>query len=445
MEELAKESDVIEEDSFSYKLLSLLAAGFPLDEPYVERLIKGYQKKILTQLSQKQRFLVPDSAVVYGVPDITGQLEPNQVYLNLTGQGIQIGKVVIMKNPCIHPGDVRQCEAVFVAGLRHIENAIVFSVKGERPVADQIAGSDLDGDKFFVSWDKTLNKLDIVPPMEFPRYDIKTKDFGKFNLYNDLGDFFVEYCWNRGSLLGLISNYHFALCETKPDGPKNRLCLELCKLQSRAVDAAKTNDNVPSPQSVLGGQSIRYWPVCMKPTFDKSDRKKLRENKPIYNREYKETKGPCGQIWKAMQDKVKEFDVPKPDRRDPCEAVQQKLISRDGRKLYRDQVKQFIAKFRSENKGTEYPRELFASYRQQFLDMKLSFESRLDFATAVYEETYLNQFGSKDFEHKHLGFPWEIFLEELCFIYKSDYKNKIPLVSDHEIIAYLLRPKWKRK
>jgi len=40
--------------------------------------------------------------------------------------------------------------------LSHLYNVVVFSSKGERPCCNMMAGGDLDGDVYFVSWDSEL-------------------------------------------------------------------------------------------------------------------------------------------------------------------------------------------------------------------------------------------------------------------------------------------------
>lgn len=63
------------------------------------------------------------------------------------------GKLLITRNPCTHPGDLRLLEGVKKDELMHLFNVVVFSSKGERPQCNKMAGGDLDGDIFFICWD----------------------------------------------------------------------------------------------------------------------------------------------------------------------------------------------------------------------------------------------------------------------------------------------------
>ena len=49
--------------------------------------------------------------------------------------------------------------------LANYVNCIIFPKKGEVPVTSQISGSDLDGDNFFICWDK-----DLIPEKTEPIY-----------------------------------------------------------------------------------------------------------------------------------------------------------------------------------------------------------------------------------------------------------------------------------
>ena len=72
------------------------------------------------------------------------------------------GDVIVTRNPCSHPGDIRQLKAVkpkkeyFKKYFKNLFNVIVFSSKGDRPQSNMMSGGDLDGDEFFISWDQKL-------------------------------------------------------------------------------------------------------------------------------------------------------------------------------------------------------------------------------------------------------------------------------------------------
>jgi hypothetical protein len=65
---------------------------------------------------------------------------------------------------------IRIMQAVNEPSLAHMRNVVVFSQQGNRPVPNEISGSDLDGDLFFVSWQDSLipPSRKSYPPMDFP-------------------------------------------------------------------------------------------------------------------------------------------------------------------------------------------------------------------------------------------------------------------------------------
>lgn len=60
------------------------------------------------------------------------------------------------KPPGLHPGDVHVFEATWYKEIEAVVGTgtygIIFSTKGARSITDEMAGSDLDGDQYWVSW-----------------------------------------------------------------------------------------------------------------------------------------------------------------------------------------------------------------------------------------------------------------------------------------------------
>lgn len=86
-----------------------------------------------------------------GVLDEKGVLDHGEIYINVTNFGVVLGLVVVGKNPCLHPGDIRVLMAVDKPELSHLVDVLVFPQKGPRPHPNECSGSDLDGDLYFVS------------------------------------------------------------------------------------------------------------------------------------------------------------------------------------------------------------------------------------------------------------------------------------------------------
>ncbi|GFQ93902.1 RNA-dependent RNA polymerase 1 [Trichonephila clavata] len=84
-----------------------------------------------------------------GVMDETGLLNYNEVFVQYT-KDISYGEttkdtvilqreVLVTKNPCHLPGDVRKFQAVDIPELHHIVDCIVFPQKGRRPHPNEMA------------------------------------------------------------------------------------------------------------------------------------------------------------------------------------------------------------------------------------------------------------------------------------------------------------------
>ena len=100
-----------------------------------------------------------------------------------------------------------------------------------------ILGGDLDGDLYFVCWNKDLlPRKPNFPPMDYqaPEKQEQTQPITAA----DMTKFVVDYI--RCDQLGVIDNAHKALADQENDGVESKVCLHLAEIHSLAVDAPKT-------------------------------------------------------------------------------------------------------------------------------------------------------------------------------------------------------------
>ena len=112
-----------------------------------------------------------------GTSDETKTLISGQVFIQYSeeihapGKNAIIfkGMVAVTKNPCFHEGDIRLLQAVHVPSLTHMLDCIAFPQVGQRPHPDEMFGSDLNGDMYFVYWDEHLCKFENQKTYGFPK------------------------------------------------------------------------------------------------------------------------------------------------------------------------------------------------------------------------------------------------------------------------------------
>lgn len=198
--------------------------------------------KLIDKLD-KLRLLVPKSRNVFGVCDPTGKLNYGECFFRYTEKGhpkTLSGNVVVAKNPCYLLGDVRVLKSVVLEGLEDLVDCIVFPTRGKRPHPAEIAGSDLDGDQYFVCWDKDLVVLQVSEPYDYPSVDAPEASSTVTR------PMLIDYFANYRSSMGTIDSYYKKWASRK--GASCSECQDLGKLFSRSVDAAKTGDCVHIPE-----------------------------------------------------------------------------------------------------------------------------------------------------------------------------------------------------
>ncbi|GMH41422.1 hypothetical protein BSKO_09332 [Bryopsis sp. KO-2023] len=216
-------------------------------ERFLRSVMMARYKSSMRDLVEKSKVPIhPDEArVLLGVMDETGILQYGQVFIQISKtlsedlgeKRIIQRKVVISKNPCLHPGDIRTFDAVDVPQLYHMVDVVVFPKIGPRPHPNELSGSDLDGDKYHCMWhEKLIPTLPNKEPMSYPK-DPK-KELSHAPGVKDMIDHMCEYI--ESDTLGQIDNTHLALADQL--GLESSECIELAMKHSKAVDAPKTGN-----------------------------------------------------------------------------------------------------------------------------------------------------------------------------------------------------------
>lgn len=243
-------------------------------EPFFRSLLYTAYKRQLAELLTRSRIFLPRGRILMGTIDETGTLKENEVFVqcqrvptdpDLESEGhlydtksnlfILQGDVTVAKNPCMHPGDVRRLIGVDVPALRRTHyDCIVFPAVGPRPITDMCSGSDLDGDLYFCSWDRSLLPPETVQPME---YDAPKATEVESVTLKHIQRFMVDFIAN--DQLGTIANAHLAHVDQKPEGVRSELCVLLAYIFSMAVDFPKTGFIPDFPKEAR----VEAWPDFM--------------------------------------------------------------------------------------------------------------------------------------------------------------------------------------
>nr|GMD23404.1 probable RNA-dependent RNA polymerase 1 [Ipomoea batatas] len=286
-EAVAQLNAILTDPLKAYEALELMAPGEntnilkemltceykPDVEPFLSMMLQTFRASKLQDLRTRTRIFVPEARSMMGCLDETGLLNYGEVFVQYSGSGqrqlpvgpqlyepenynrIAQGKVVVAKNPCLHPGDVRVLRAVNVPALNHMVDCVVFPRKGERPHPNECSGSDLDGDIYFVCWDKELIPRSMEVPMDYT--PAPSMDVYHDVTIEEVQKYFVDYILNDS--LGIISNAHVAFADKELLMAKSQPCLKLAQLFSIAVDFPKTG----VPAEIPSDLRVKEYPDFM--------------------------------------------------------------------------------------------------------------------------------------------------------------------------------------
>ncbi|KAF8217409.1 RNA dependent RNA polymerase-domain-containing protein [Mycena galopus ATCC 62051] len=233
-----------------------------LDDAKIAAAVRGLQSREIGSFKNdrnkdRSRMIVKKSRLIFGVCDPFSVLKEGEVSIRITtarkGPSTPIhADVLVVRNPCLHPGDCLKLRAVHRPELSHLVDCIVFAgvaKPGHKAAPSMSSGGDLDGDKYFVCWDPDLvpstisESYDYPPNREPPPKSVVRMDLANhFASYNNAGLARVAALharWVRGSPLGALS----------PE------CQELNALHSQSVDGApiKIPERLTTPPVPPGG------------------------------------------------------------------------------------------------------------------------------------------------------------------------------------------------
>ncbi|KAL6881236.1 RNA dependent RNA polymerase domain-containing protein [Trichoderma novae-zelandiae] len=211
--------------------------------PTINRLVKAeYDKMLNKRDEQRCRILIPKSRLLFGVCDAWGVLEPGQCAVKVTMDGdgqpyaLKGTKVLVTRNPCLHPGDLQKLDVVERPELAHLVDCIVFPTTGRRPTADMMSGGDLDGDTFFVTWDPDIIPTTISQAAHYPG----VREPLRFSPISD-EDRLVYFAKYTNASLGRVKNLY--LKWARATGAMSAECQELNRLFSQCVDGNRIKED----------------------------------------------------------------------------------------------------------------------------------------------------------------------------------------------------------
>lgn len=207
----------------------------------------------LRLLKHKTRIPVKNGVHLHGIMDETGFLQEGQVCCVFKDEHGSLHRVIgqnliISRAPALHPGDVQLVEGVeppLGSPLRNLFNCIIFSQKGSRDLPSQLSGGDLDGDRYYLIWDRAAKPKRYFTPADYPR--LAPIDIGRTVRKEDMIDFFIQFM--ETDQLGRIAVTHRILADQKPEGTLHPDCITLAGMHSTAVDFSKTGIPVTTDPS----------------------------------------------------------------------------------------------------------------------------------------------------------------------------------------------------
>lgn len=176
-------------DSNEETMNFLIDSGFgPSKQKFIQDIAWNLRRQKCENLKKKVSIKIPNSAYFYMVIDFWGVLEENEVHLcfsskfqteSFSDSMLHGCDVLVARSPAHFVSDVQRVKAVFKPELHALKDVIVFSAKGDIPLADKLSGGDYDGDKAWVCWEPAIVSnfvnANVPPSPDLSRYPKKDK------------------------------------------------------------------------------------------------------------------------------------------------------------------------------------------------------------------------------------------------------------------------------
>ncbi|CAO3702893.1 unnamed protein product [Rhizopus stolonifer] len=238
-------------------VIRLLDSGFDLSNAFVAARVTSIFRQVMKSVTTKYKIEVAKSCTVTCIPDPTGTLEPDEIFLQLSSRrvdeltgicaGLITGDVIVTRNPCGLKSDVQKVKAIDCPALRMYTDIIVFPVKGEVSLASKLSGGDYDGDLIFCCWDQrivepfnpspVINNLDRVKRAFEKDKSTLGQHVGAFaDTEKALQNSFISVQMPDGTL-GMYENWRTVQAERNSlDDPNVAYLAQMC---AQLVDASK--------------------------------------------------------------------------------------------------------------------------------------------------------------------------------------------------------------
>ncbi|TGJ84959.1 hypothetical protein E0Z10_g3795 [Xylaria hypoxylon] len=250
-------------DSREDQMGLLLSQGFdPTKLEFLRKIAYGLRKEKCDELQNRLNVKIGRSTYAYMTIDFCGILEEDEVHLGFSSKFIdeQSGfsetflhgmDVLVARTPAHYPSDIQRVKAVFRPELGSLKDVIIFSSKGNIPLADKLSGGDYDGDIAWVCWEPGIVRNFTNAPLpqapDLFKCNVLTKVTGTYESLarscgsKDVTTQFINQAFRfnmEPSLLGACTNYKEKLCYSR-NSVGDEHAIFLSTLISNLVDRAK--------------------------------------------------------------------------------------------------------------------------------------------------------------------------------------------------------------